>query len=171
MGQRWARCCTHCIEFSFGTWPSNPPIQFKSHRIRVHAAPLLVSFRSLGRPVGKICSRFRFVKAAYTCPEIINLQPPCFLEQRFSRTARREKKRSIDKLQGVNTKLHSKCTRHALWNIEMRKGSLELFLYREKERESSLECCRVGKLYLTKQFFFFFVTMWIIQYCNVKSSC
>lgn len=34
-------------------------------------------FRSLGRPpVGKICSRFRFVEAAYTCREIINLRPP-----------------------------------------------------------------------------------------------
>ena len=112
-----------CRGFSFGTWPSNPPIQFKSHRIRVHAAPLLVSFRSLGRPVGKICSRFRFVEAAYTCPEIINLQPPppsfslCRAPSKsvfFTYGQKKKKKRSVDKLRGVNTKLHSKCTRCSL---------------------------------------------------------
>lgn len=39
------RCSRPIVEFSFGTWPRRPPIQFKSHRIRAHAAPiLLVSF-------------------------------------------------------------------------------------------------------------------------------
>lgn len=37
------------------------------------------SFCSLGRPVGKICSHFRLVEAAYTCPEIINLHSLLFL--------------------------------------------------------------------------------------------
>lgn len=65
-----------------------------------HTRPPFCSFRSLFRslgrpPVGKICSRFRFVEAAYTCREIINLRPPfyppfrkyvfmCSGEQRFS---------------------------------------------------------------------------------------
>lgn len=76
----WVSGARPIVEFSYGTWPHVRPSSLRAIE-SAHTRPPFCSFRSLFRslgrpPVGKICSRFRFVEAAYTCREIINLRPP-----------------------------------------------------------------------------------------------